>query len=99
MTQADLARASGLSPATVSSIARELREDGWLEDYTSQGRGAVLTLSRSAGGAGGLGFGDKHRGGGVAHPWPKGLGGAGGTPGGGPPGGGGGAAGRPGGRP
>jgi predicted NBD/HSP70 family sugar kinase len=60
MTQADLARASGLSPATVSSIARELREDGWLEDYTSQGRGAVLTLSRSAGVAVGIDFGHKH---------------------------------------
>jgi predicted NBD/HSP70 family sugar kinase len=60
MTQADLARASGLSPATVSSIARELREDGWLEDYTSHGRGAVLTLSRSAGMAIGIDFGHKH---------------------------------------
>src|SRR3954454_9681438 len=49
MTQADLARASGLSPATVSSIARELLKYGCLEDYPSHGRGAVLTLSRSAG--------------------------------------------------
>jgi DNA-binding IclR family transcriptional regulator len=32
MTQADLARASGLSPATVSSIARELRDEGWLDE-------------------------------------------------------------------
>src|SRR3954452_4644140 len=60
MSQADLARASGLSPATVSSIAKELREDGWLEDYTSQGRGAALTLSRSAGVAVGIDFGHKH---------------------------------------
>ena len=34
MSQADLARASGLSPATISGIARELREAGWLEDET-----------------------------------------------------------------
>src|SRR4051812_6979949 len=59
MTQADLARASGLSPATVSSIARELRDEGWLEEGHS-GRRAALALSRSAGVAVGVDFGHSH---------------------------------------
>jgi predicted NBD/HSP70 family sugar kinase len=54
MTQAELARASGLSPATVSSIAGELRESGWLEP------GRSLALSRSAGVAVGVDFGHTH---------------------------------------
>ena len=54
MTQAELARASGLSPATVSSLARELRDDGWLED------GRELRLSRLAGVAVGIDFGHSH---------------------------------------
>jgi predicted NBD/HSP70 family sugar kinase len=57
MTQADLARASGLSPATISSIARELRDGGWLDDTDAPGgRGAVLTLDRTAGVALGIDF-------------------------------------------
>ena len=57
MTQADLARASGLSPATISSIARELRDGGWLQDAdTPGGRGAVLALDRTAGVALGIDF-------------------------------------------
>jgi predicted NBD/HSP70 family sugar kinase len=58
MTQAELARASGLSPATVSSIAHELRDGGWLE----QGGGPRdrLVLSRSAGVAVGVDFGHSH---------------------------------------
>jgi predicted NBD/HSP70 family sugar kinase len=62
MTQADLARASGLSPATISSIARELREDGWLEDANGEGprRGRAVALSRSAGVAVGIDFGHSH---------------------------------------
>jgi predicted NBD/HSP70 family sugar kinase len=62
MTQADLARASGLSPATISSLARELREDGWLADDEADGpaRGRALTLSRSAGVAVGIDFGHSH---------------------------------------
>jgi predicted NBD/HSP70 family sugar kinase len=56
MTQADLARASGLSPATISSIARELRDDGWLEEAEGGGRGAALMLDRSAGVAVGIDF-------------------------------------------
>jgi predicted NBD/HSP70 family sugar kinase len=57
-SQADLARASGLSPATVSSIARELREEGWLGE--GGGRGEPLTLSRTAGVAVGIDFGHSH---------------------------------------
>jgi predicted NBD/HSP70 family sugar kinase len=62
MTQADLARASGLSPATISGIARELREAGWLEDDGGEGpaRGRALALSRSAGVAVGIDFGHSH---------------------------------------
>jgi predicted NBD/HSP70 family sugar kinase len=54
MSQADLARASGLSPATISSLARELRDDGWLDD------GRELRLSRHAGVAVGIDFGHSH---------------------------------------
>lgn len=62
MTQADLARASGLSPATVSSIARELRDEGWLEEPEEGdgGRRRALALSRSAGVAVGIDFGHSH---------------------------------------
>jgi predicted NBD/HSP70 family sugar kinase len=62
MSQADLARASGLSPATISGIARELREAGWLEDDGGEGpaRGRALALSRSAGVAVGIDFGHSH---------------------------------------
>jgi predicted NBD/HSP70 family sugar kinase len=62
MSQADLARASGLSPATISGIARELREAGWLEDddAESPARGRALALSRSAGVAVGIDFGHSH---------------------------------------
>jgi len=62
MTQAELARASGLSPATISSIARELRGDGWLDDgdHPGGGRRRALALSRSAGVAVGIDFGHSH---------------------------------------
>jgi predicted NBD/HSP70 family sugar kinase len=59
MTQADIARASGLSPATVSSIARELREEGWLDEAGGGGR-RMLSLDRSAGVALGIDFGRTH---------------------------------------
>jgi predicted NBD/HSP70 family sugar kinase len=58
MTQAELARASGLSPATVSSIAAELRDSGWLEP--GGGRRDRLALSRTAGVAVGVDFGHSH---------------------------------------
>jgi predicted NBD/HSP70 family sugar kinase len=58
MTQAELARRSGLSPATVSSLAAELRGEGLLAG--EGGRGAELALSRSAGVAVGIDFGHSH---------------------------------------
>src|SRR5436190_18852225 len=58
MTQADLARTSGLSPATVSSIVGELRGDGWLEPGGA--RGDRVVLSRTAGVAIGGDFGPSH---------------------------------------
>jgi len=61
MTQAELARASGLSPATVSSIAHELRDEEWVIDEDLEGaRGRALTLSRDAGLAVGIAFGHSH---------------------------------------
>jgi predicted NBD/HSP70 family sugar kinase len=60
MTQAQLARASGLSPATVSSIARDLREEGWLEDVGTGGKRTALSLSRTAGVAVGIDFDHSH---------------------------------------
>ena len=60
MTQAQLARASGLSPATVSSIARELRDEGWLEDVGTGGKRTALSLSRTAGVAVGIDFDHSH---------------------------------------
>jgi predicted NBD/HSP70 family sugar kinase/DNA-binding XRE family transcriptional regulator len=60
MTQAQLARASGLSPATVSSIARELRDEGWLEAVGTGGKRSALSLSRAAGVAVGIDFDHSH---------------------------------------
>ncbi len=58
MTQAEIARRSGLSPATVSSLTAELRADGWLAG--EGGRGAEVSLSRHAGAAVGIDFGHSH---------------------------------------
>jgi predicted NBD/HSP70 family sugar kinase len=58
MPQAELARASGLSPATVSSIVGELRSLGWLEPGGA--RGDSVVLSRTAGVAIGVDFGHSH---------------------------------------
>jgi predicted NBD/HSP70 family sugar kinase len=60
MTQAQLARASGLSPATVSSIARELRDEGWIDDVGTGGKRTALVLSRTAGVAVGIDFDHSH---------------------------------------
>jgi predicted NBD/HSP70 family sugar kinase len=58
MAQAELARASRLSPATVSSIVAELRAEGRLDP--GGGRGDAVVLSRSAGVAVGVDFGHSH---------------------------------------
>ena len=52
-TQAELARATGLAPATVSSLVRELSEEGLVEAEPGSGRrGSAVRLSRD----------DRHRG-------------------------------------
>jgi predicted NBD/HSP70 family sugar kinase/DNA-binding CsgD family transcriptional regulator len=61
LTQAEIARQSGLAPATVSNIARELVDQGVLVgiDLSSR-RGRVLRLARSHGVAVGVDFGYRH---------------------------------------
>jgi predicted NBD/HSP70 family sugar kinase len=62
-TQAEIARHTGLSPATVSSIVRALADEGLVEllDTVSSGRRArAVRLSRSTGLAAGVDFGRTH---------------------------------------
>ena len=57
LTQAEIARQSGLAPATVSNIVRQLTESGVL-DQGKQRR--MVRLARSAGLAVGIDFGHRH---------------------------------------
>jgi predicted NBD/HSP70 family sugar kinase len=60
-TQAELARATGLAPATVSSIVRELSDRGLVEAEPGSGRrGAAVRMSRQAGVVAGVDFGHSH---------------------------------------
>lgn len=60
-TQAELARLTGLAPATVSNIVRELTTAGLLEIEPGAGRrGTTLQLSASAGLVAGIDFGHSH---------------------------------------
>jgi predicted NBD/HSP70 family sugar kinase len=60
-TQAELARATGLAPATVSSLVRELSEEGLVEAEPGSGRrGAAVRLSRETGIVAGIDFGHSH---------------------------------------
>ncbi len=60
-TQADLARATGLAPATVSTIVRDLNEHGLVDVVPGRGRrGAAVRLSPSAGCVVGVDFGHTH---------------------------------------
>src|SRR4051794_25462594 len=60
-TQADIARGTGLSPATVSNIVRDLRAAGAVEVAPAGRRRAVrVTLARSAGVVVGIDFGHRH---------------------------------------
>ncbi len=60
-TQAELARLTGLAPATVSNIVRELTAAGLLEVEPGAGRrGTTLQLSPSAGLVAGVDFGHSH---------------------------------------
>lgn len=60
-TQADLARATGLAPATVSTIVRDLADHGLVDVVPGSGRrGAAVRLSPSAGTVVGIDFGHSH---------------------------------------
>ncbi|KAA0020084.1 ROK family transcriptional regulator [Antrihabitans cavernicola] len=59
-TQADLARATGLAPATVSSLARELRDAGEVVDEVTPGRRRILRLADRSGFVIGVDYGHRH---------------------------------------
>ena len=60
-TQAELSRATGLAPATVSNIVRELAASGLVETDPGSGRrGSSIRLARGAGLVGGVDFGHSH---------------------------------------
>ena len=60
-TQAELARATGLAPATVSSLVRELSAEGLVETEPGSGRrGSAVRLSRETGIVAGIDFGHSH---------------------------------------
>ncbi|WP_170286105.1 ROK family transcriptional regulator [Nocardioides rubriscoriae] len=61
ITQADLARTTGLAPATVSSIVRELAAAGLVATVPGSGRrGTTVQLASSAGVVAGIDFGHSH---------------------------------------
>ncbi|HKE68618.1 MAG TPA: helix-turn-helix domain-containing protein, partial [Nocardioidaceae bacterium] len=61
LTQADLARATGLAPATVSSIVREFAAAGLVEVEPGSGRrGTSVQLASRAGLVCGIDFGHSH---------------------------------------
>jgi predicted NBD/HSP70 family sugar kinase len=59
LTQAQVARNTGLAPATVSNIVRELSAGGVLE-LTGVGRARVIRLTRGAGLVAGVDYGHRH---------------------------------------
>ena len=60
-TQAELARLTGLAPATVSGIVRGLVTSGLVETHPGSGRrGSSVRLAREAGLVGGVDFGHSH---------------------------------------
>jgi predicted NBD/HSP70 family sugar kinase len=61
LTQADLARTTGLAPATVSSIVRELAATGLVATVPGSGRrGTTVRLAPTAGVVAGIDFGHSH---------------------------------------
>jgi predicted NBD/HSP70 family sugar kinase len=61
VTQAELARVTGLAPATVSNIVRDLAAAGVVDTEPGSGRrGTTVRLARSAGLVAGLDFGHSH---------------------------------------
>src|SRR4051812_25940022 len=60
-TQAELARFTGLAPATVSNIVRELAQAGLVDTEAGSGRrGSSVRLARKAGIVAGVDFGHSH---------------------------------------
>src|SRR5207342_1887762 len=60
-TQAELARVTGLAPATVSNIVRELAGAGLVDTEAGSGRrGSSVQLARGAGIVAGVDFGHSH---------------------------------------
>src|SRR5947207_16003433 len=68
-SRADIARQTGLSRSTVSSIVADLQEDGLIEDRDPSAEGtastgrrppSLIALGRSAGVAVGIDFGKRH---------------------------------------
>lgn len=60
-TQAEIARSTGLAPATVSNIVRELTAVGLVESDPGSGRrGSAVRLARGAGVVAGVDFGHSH---------------------------------------
>jgi predicted NBD/HSP70 family sugar kinase len=61
ITQADIARKTGLAPATVSNIVRELTNAGLVTTEPGAGRrGTTVELARAAGLVAGIDFGHSH---------------------------------------
>lgn len=61
LSQADIARHTGLAPATVSNIVRDLAAAGTLETVLGSGRrGTAVRISRKAGIVAGIDFGHRH---------------------------------------
>lgn len=60
LTQADIARSTGLAPATVSNIVRDLTAAGVLDDAGDGKRRRMLRLARRAGLVIGIDFGHRH---------------------------------------
>ncbi|MBD8868575.1 ROK family transcriptional regulator [Nocardioides donggukensis] len=61
VTQAELARLTGLAPATVSNIVRHLASAGLVDTEPGSGRrGTTVRLARSAGLVAGIDFGHRH---------------------------------------
>ncbi len=61
ISQAEIARATGLAPATVSNIVRELTAAGLMETTVGSGRrGSTVRISPAAGLVAGIDFGHRH---------------------------------------
>ena len=66
LSQADLARHTGLSAATISNIVRELERAGTVDRPDRKGRRRTVRLARAEGFVVGIDYGHRH----VSSPWP-----------------------------